>query len=98
MELVIQKCGATNCEPVVWQNEGACWGLCKEEKTSICIRCNPKLCFETQTFVLREITLYLCERIIWVYWGWGIVRVTVHRLCIPILLVKFIMLWPVDIV
>ena len=40
---------------VVWQNarvndlfEVACGGVVREEKTSLCIRCNPKLCIESQ--------------------------------------------------
>ena len=64
-------------------------GLC--EKISLCIRCNPKLCIESQAFVLRERTLYLCERIIWVYWGLSLVRVSLHHLYYLHLLVKFLL-------
>ena len=44
---------------------------------------------ESQAFVLRERTLHLCERIIWEYWGLGLVRVSLHHLYSPHLLVKF---------
>ena len=51
MELVIQKwCG---------KNEGACWGMCREEKTSLCIRCNPKLCIESQPFYRERIFVFV---------------------------------------
>ena len=65
-----------------------CGGLCSEEKTSLCIRCNPKLGIESQLF-FWERTLYLYERIIWEYWSLGIVRVSLyHSLYSSYLLVK----------
>ena len=41
--------------------KGLVGGLCREEKTSLCIRCNPKLCIEFQTFVLRENFVYVWD-------------------------------------
>ena len=97
MELDIQKrCYFALCEPILWQNVrmkdlfegGFCGGLCREEKTSLCIRCNPKLGIESQ-LLFWERTLYLYERIIWEYWSLGIVRVSLyHILCSSYLLVK----------
>ena len=82
----------------MWQNEGACWGVVQRrenfslgKKISLCIRCNPKLCIESQAFVLRERTLYLCERIIWMYWGLCLVRVSLHHLYSLHLSVKFLL-------
>ena len=60
-------------ERSLWR--GFCGGLCREEKTSLCIRCNPKLGIESQ-LLFWERTLYLYERIIWEYWSLGIVRVS----------------------
>ena len=59
--------------------KGFCGGLCSEEKTSLCIRCNPKLGIESQ-LLFWERTLYLYERIIWEYWSLGIVRVSLYHI------------------
>ena len=56
--------------------------------------CKRKFLFvlgATPNFVLRERTLYLCERIIWVYWGLSLVRVSLHHLYSLHLLVKFLL-------
>ena len=66
---------------VVWQNvrvkdlfEVVCGVVVREEKTSLCIRCNPKICIKFESQLLYwERTLYLYERTIWVYWDLGIV-------------------------
>ena len=86
------------CSIYMWQNEGACWGVVQRrenfslgKKISLCIRCNPKLCIESQAFVLSERTLYLCERMIWVYWDLSLVRVSLHHLYSLHLSVKFLL-------
>ena len=92
--------GFLACLPTLWycfalyicgKMKGLVEGLCREEKISLCIRCNPKLCIESQAFVLSERTLYLCERMIWVYWDLSLVRVSLHHLYSLHLSVKFLL-------
>ena len=67
-----------------------CGGLCREEKASLCFRCNPKLGIEFQ-LLFWEKTLYLCENNLGVlgFGRLGIVRVSLqHLLCFLYLLVK----------